>query len=221
MSQSTKPSRSTGQAADSMEIATSKSFFQAGMVELSLGLIALVVGELIGFNLRESIPAWNDWNGLRQSVLLGMAVSILLFLLIQGIGALPIRSLQQLERLTKDQLNQAVGPMTIPQLLVLSLTAGIGEEFLFRGLIQGWFLSYYSSPSFVQAIPGILVSSLLFGIAHPLTRSYIVIASCMGVLFALVYWWTRDLLACILAHAFYDAMILTYWRWTEFRAKAS
>jgi membrane protease YdiL (CAAX protease family) len=64
-------------------------------------------------------------------------------------------------------------------------------------------------------MPGILVSSLLFGMAHPLTKTYVVIAAVIGLILGLFYWYTRDLLACVVAHSLYDAILLVVWKWSE------
>jgi membrane protease YdiL (CAAX protease family) len=119
--------------------------------------------------------------------------------------------------MVKSQLRTLLGPMGIPELLLLSLSAGIGEEFFFRGLVQGWWMSLYENASFVQALPGIMISSICFGFAHPLSKTYIALATLAGLLFSILYWASGDLLACVLAHAIYDAIICVYWKWTEGR----
>jgi membrane protease YdiL (CAAX protease family) len=62
-----------------------------------------------------------------------------------------------------------------------------------------------------------LVSAICFGFAHPLSKTYIVIAFFAGLLFAILYWATGDLLACVLAHAIYDAIICVVWKWIDRR----
>jgi membrane protease YdiL (CAAX protease family) len=131
------------------------------------------------------------------------------------VSRLPIRSIQKLERSMQSQLHLLLGPMSVPDLLLLSLSAGIGEELLFRGLIQGWWMSLSETQSFLESLPGMAISAVCFGFAHPLSKTYIVLATLAGFLFAILYWATRDLLACVLAHAIYDAIICVYWKWTQ------
>jgi hypothetical protein len=131
------------------------------------------------------------------------------------VSRLPIRSIQKLERSMQSQLHLLLGPMSVPDLLLLSLSAGIGEELLFRGLIQGWWMSLSETLSFLESLPGMAISAVCFGFAHPLSKTYIVLATLAGFLFAILYWATRDLLACVLAHAIYDAIICVYWKWTQ------
>jgi membrane protease YdiL (CAAX protease family) len=123
--------------------------------------------------------------------------------------------MQKLERSMQSQLHLLLGPMSVPDLLLLSLSAGIGEELLFRGLIQGWWMSLSETQSFLESLPGMAISAVCFGFAHPLSKTYIVLATLAGFLFAILYWATRDLLACVLAHAIYDAIICVYWKWTQ------
>lgn len=194
-----------------------ESLVQAVVVELTIGILAVVLGSFLGINAREGIAPWWDYTGILKSLAIGGAVGIGLALVMQIVSLLPIPSIQRLDRMIQQQLQLLLGPMTIPELLILSLSAGIGEELFFRGLIQGWWLSLNENPTFLQALPGILVSSICFGFAHPLSKIYIVIATIAGVLFSVLYWATGDLLACVLAHAVYDAIICIYWKWTEGR----
>ena len=187
----------------------------AVLVELSLGLSAILIGLFLGFNPRQDLPAWWDGPGILKSLGIGVLVGSALALGMELVSRLPIRSIQKLERSMQSQLHSLLGPMSVPDLLLLSLSAGIGEELLFRGLIQGWWMSLAESQTFLQALPGILLSAACFGFAHPLSKAYIALAAFAGFLFAVLYWATRDLLACVLAHAIYDAIICVYWKWTQ------
>ncbi len=197
-----------------------RAFLVAGGVELSLGGVALVLGTILGVNPREDLPLVDSifevpWPSIGRSVLVGCVVAIVLFLLIQLIGKLPLSGIRRLEKLAQSQLKTMLGTLTVAQMLVLSLTAGVGEELLFRGLIQNWFHSFFETTNIYQAAPGILVASILFGLAHPLTKTYVVVAALIGLFLGFFYWYTRDLLACVVAHSLYDAILLLLWNWTE------
>lgn len=192
-----------------------QSLLYAVTLELGLGLVAILLGWLLGANPREDLAPWWDWQGILKSLGIGFAVGLGLAICMQFLSVLPLRSLQRLDRMVRSQLKTLLGPMSIPELMLLSLSAGIGEELLFRGLIQGWWMSHYENPTLSEALPGIFVSAALFGFAHPISKTYILLASLAGLLFATLYWLTRDLLACVFAHAIYDALICVYWKWTE------
>ena len=55
-----------------------------------------------------------------------------------------------------------------------------------------------------------IVLSLLFGLAHALTRTYAVLATLVGFYLGFLFWLTGNLLAPILAHAVYDFVALVY-----------
>ena len=187
----------------------------AVLLELSLGLSAILIGLFLGVNPRQDLPAWWDGPAIVKSLGIGVLVGSAFALAMELVSRLPIRSIQKLERSMQSQLHLLLGPMSVPDLLLLSLSAGIGEELLFRGLIQGWWMSLSETLSFLESLPGMAISAVCFGFAHPLSKTYIVLATLAGFLFAILYWATRDLLACVLAHAIYDAIICVYWKWTQ------
>ena len=187
----------------------------AVLLELSLGLSAILIGLFLGVNPRQDLPAWWDGPAILKSLGIGLLVGSAFALAMEFVSRLPIRSIQKLERSMQSQLHLLLGPMSVPDLLLLSLSAGIGEELLFRGLIQGWWMSLSETLSFLESLPGMAISAVCFGFAHPLSKTYIVLATVAGFLFAILYWATRDLLACVLAHAIYDAIICVYWKWTQ------
>jgi hypothetical protein len=82
------------------------------------------------------------------------------------------------------------------QILIISATAGLSEEVLFRGVIQSeW---------------GLLAASVLFGLCHPLSGAYIVYASLLGTYLGLLAKASGSVVAPIVAHAAYDALGLWY-----------
>lgn len=88
------------------------------------------------------------------------------------------------------------------QIAVIALLAGLGEEMLFRGIIQqglqGWLGPW----------PGLFVASFVFGAAHWVSRSYMLFACLMGLYLGLLYWRTDNLLVPIIIHALYDFLAL-------------
>ena len=89
-------------------------------------------------------------------------------------------------------------------LLSISILAGFGEEILFRGVIQhaltgvtGWAMA-------------LVVTSLLFGVAHIVTVSYFWYASVFGAAAGGLLLITGNLLAPIVTHVIYDFLALVY-----------
>jgi predicted enzyme related to lactoylglutathione lyase/membrane protease YdiL (CAAX protease family) len=91
---------------------------------------------------------------------------------------------------------------TVGGIVLLSLTAGVAEEILFRGVIQT------GLESRVPAAAAVVVAALLFGLAHWLTLTYAVLAGLIGAYLGAVYVLTDNLLAPIVAHSTYDAVAL-------------
>jgi membrane protease YdiL (CAAX protease family) len=82
--------------------------------------------------------------------------------------------------------------------------AGLGEEALFRGVIQGGLVAYIGVPM------AIVVSSVLFGLAHYISKTYVVFAMTLGALFGLLYAWSGNIAVPMIAHVAYDFVALWY-----------
>lgn len=85
--------------------------------------------------------------------------------------------------------------------VLISVAAGIGEELLFRGVIQ---------PTI-----GLIPASVIFGIAHFGGRGMLVfgiLAGLIGLIFGWLAITSGGLLASVVAHAGYDAIALMYIR---------
>jgi uncharacterized protein len=81
---------------------------------------------------------------------------------------------------------------------------------LFRGVVQTllhqWTGSEWTS---------LLLAGLLFGLLHAITRTYVVLATLVGVYLGWLWLATGNLLAPITAHAVYDFGALWYLRQTS------
>lgn len=88
------------------------------------------------------------------------------------------------------EFRNLLGPLSAAEIAVFAVTSGIAEEMFFRGAMQ---------PAL-----GLLLSSVIFGLAHigPMRRFWIwtVWATLMGLVFGVLYAATGELLAPILAH---------------------
>jgi membrane protease YdiL (CAAX protease family) len=93
---------------------------------------------------------------------------------------------------------------SIFQLAIISVLAGISEEAFFRGAIQG-------SLAGPLGVSGALVlASLLFAAAHPITWTYAIIVALIGAYLGLLWIWTGNLLTPMVTHAVYDFAALVY-----------
>lgn len=87
-------------------------------------------------------------------------------------------------------------------LFLVALAAGTGEELLFRGVIQQG-LSDWAGPMF-----GLVMASILFGLAHALNRYYVLVTLVMGLYLGLLYQASQNILLVLLVHALYDWVVL-------------
>lgn len=192
-------------------------FATAAFTELGLGVVAIVLGWAVGANVREGIPHWSDVSGLLKAGFWGGLVGVGLVVAMQALSHLPLPSLERLNQVMDQRFAAILLPLTAPEMLVLALTAGIGEELLFRGWLQSWLIrlaeaSSSGLPAWLCAFFGWSVASLAFGLAHPISRTYVLLAALIGAVLGALYLLTGSLLSSILAHAVYDAILLLMWR---------
>ena len=90
------------------------------------------------------------------------------------------------------------------EIALVSLSAGVGEEMLFRGVIQT------SIGTWLGMAWGLVLSSLLFGFFHPISLTYMIIASILGVYLGAVLIADGNLLTSMVVHALYDFAALGY-----------
>ncbi len=92
------------------------------------------------------------------------------------------------------------------RIVLLALAAGIGEELLFRGVLQ----TVASRDLPVWA--AVLLPNVLFGALHARTAIYAVSAAIVGTYLGVLFWATGSLAAPIVTHALYDLIALEWTR---------
>ncbi len=102
--------------------------------------------------------------------------------------------------------------VSVPEFALISLLAGLGEEVLFRGLLQGGLAEVLNDRLTPAAASGwaLVVASLVFGLMHPITRLYAILCFAVGIYLGCLWIATDNLLAPIVTHAVYDFVALVY-----------
>jgi membrane protease YdiL (CAAX protease family) len=121
----------------------------------------------------------------------------------------PGRRFVDIRELIDRELRPVFQSCTVLDLMLIAALAGIGEEMLFRGVLQAKFVGWLGVPM------GIALGSILFGLVHPITPMYILFAAFLGGYLGGVWLWTGNLLSPIIAHAAYDLFALVWllrWR---------
>lgn len=84
--------------------------------------------------------------------------------------------------------------------LVIYLVTGVPEEFLFRGLLQNLLTRL------LGARTGLVIASVVFGLAHLPDPRYVVLAAIAGLAYGWVYQRTERISASAITHALVDAV---------------
>ncbi|MEZ6070595.1 MAG: CPBP family intramembrane glutamic endopeptidase [Pirellulales bacterium] len=168
------------------------------VIELAAALLGLALAWLFGVPLLERI----EWDA--RSLGIGVVATLPLLVALAVGLRWPPRPLRNLF----DRLETEVLPLfahaSWTQLIVLSLAAGFGEEILFRGFLQQAFSDRFGTTV------GLVTASLLFGLAHPMSKTYVLLAAAIGAWLGVLYVQTAGLAAPITTHALYDFVALVW-----------
>jgi uncharacterized protein len=177
-------------------------FPMAVVVEGGLAMAALLLGWLFSVPFREQFP-----DGIRPligAMLRGIVATIPMLLMFWWL----VHSRRPAWRKLREQVEWVVGELfpsgSLAQFALVALLAGVGEELLFRGLLQT-VLVRWTTPAV-----GVLIGGLLFGAAHALSPLYFVLATLIGMYFGWLTYHHNDLIAPMTAHALYDFVALAY-----------
>jgi uncharacterized protein len=84
--------------------------------------------------------------------------------------------------------------------ILLSISAGIGEEIVFRGYLQRQFQAATRS-----IVAGVILQGAVFGLAHTYQGwRHVIVIVALGILYGALVAWRRNLRASMIAHAWSD-----------------
>lgn len=172
------------------------------VVEGGLGVLALALSRWSGVPLMSR----EDWTW--ASAGWGLLATLPLLLLLAVAVRWPPRWFRELLRLMDETVVPMFRSCRWPELALIAILAGFGEELLFRGMVQGSIGTWIGG----QWGPtvGLLAASALFGLLHPITRTYAVLAGLIGLYLGSLLLLGHNLLVPITAHAVYDFGALLY-----------
>jgi membrane protease YdiL (CAAX protease family) len=168
------------------------------LVEGGLILLAVLLGRVLHRDPLEGF-AWS----LRDAGL-GVAVTLPLAAVFLAIVWWPVGPLRSVHRFSVEVLCPLLAPCTVVDLVGIACLAGLGEEMLFRGVLQGSLEEHFGFG------PALVSASILFGVLHAVTPAYAVLAALLGAYLGWAWHATGNLLVVVLAHALYDLMALLY-----------
>ena len=184
---------------------TPRKFILVGIViELGLAGIAIVAAWIF------RVPLWSAGETVSASaVSQGMLAVIPLLFLIYAMEHIPWEPLRELRRTVDQLLTRELVDAPLGSLLWISMAAGIGEEFLFRGFLQNG-IAMMLPQNGVGTAFSVMLAAAVFGGLHCLSPLYVVLATLVGCYLGWLYVVTGNLLVPIVTHATYDYLALRY-----------
>lgn len=177
-------------------------FAMAVIVEGGLALAAVLLAWLFSVSLRELFPPLGE--PLAIALVRGLAATLPMLLVFW----LLVNSRRPMLRQLRDQVDWLIREMfpsrSVPQFAMVALLAGVGEELLFRGVLQTK-LGQWTTP-----VIGLAIASLLFGFAHALSKLYFAFAVAVGAFLGWLALRYHDLVAPMVVHGLYDFLALVY-----------
>lgn len=168
----------------------------AVLFEGGLAPLALALGWLLGRSPLQGF-SWSIRDGF-----LGVLAAMPMYAMFQLLVRWPIRPLERIRLFFEAELVPLFGARPDSDLALIAIAAGVGEEMLFRGVVQAALSQWLGSWE------GLAVASLLFGLVHPISMTYMLVAGLLGAYLGLVWILTGNLLVVMIAHALYDFLAL-------------
>jgi membrane protease YdiL (CAAX protease family) len=168
------------------------------------GLLASLATAL-AIALREGVPWKHDkpWMTFEPLESLGISIGLgIVLALIVIVGTrISVARFSWAQRLHIELRPIACG-LTLSQIVLIAGFSSVGEELLFRGLLQPWI--------------GLLPTSVLFGIFHQIPGQsrwvWVCWATFVGMAFGAIFEFTGSLVGPLIAHAVINAVNLAFLR---------
>ena len=175
-----------------------KWFLQGCALELSL----LGCAWLGAMMTQRPVFADTHWNW--KDGMIGVLAALPPFVAFQWTLRSTTGPFVRIREFLENVLGALMRDWSLAQLAVISVLAGVGEEALFRGFLQGWLQSHWGS------FAALLVASAVFGLAHPITVGYAVVVGIIGIYLGLLWEATGNLLTPMVTHTVYDFAALVW-----------
>jgi membrane protease YdiL (CAAX protease family) len=164
----------------------------------------LAAASLLGWMIDQPPLRFFEWT--LPAVFWGIAATVPLLALFFLFFRWPIGPLKRIQHFSEEVIRPLLAPCSVIDLLGISVLAGLGEEVLFRGVLQEAFAHWFRSVWI-----GVVVASALFGLLHLITFTYAALATLMGAYLGCVWLYAdHNLLVIVITHALYDFVVLLW-----------
>jgi uncharacterized protein len=168
-------------------------FFEAGLAPFSL-----LLGWLVGHQPLEGFV----WSG--RDALWGAAAAVPIIAMFLAMFRWPVGPLARVKEFCEQDVVPLFEDSDWSELALISLSAGVGEEMLFRGVLQATLMDWFGVGW------GLSLASILFGVLHPISIGYIVFAGFLGFYLGGIWIYNGNLLTVMVTHAVHDFVALGY-----------
>ncbi|HJT33931.1 MAG TPA: CPBP family intramembrane glutamic endopeptidase [Pirellulales bacterium] len=170
----------------------------AALAEGAIGAVAVLLAWCL------EVPLWSGWRVDLASAATGLAAACPLLVVMWLVMRWPVGPFRELKMLVDEFVVPLFRAGSLADFALISLVAGVGEELLFRGVVQRGLAASWG--------PWVAcgLAALLFGLCHALNLGYCLLATAIGAYLGWLERATGNLLAPIIAHAVYDFLALIY-----------
>ncbi len=174
----------------------------AAAFEGGLAVVAIALGWLLG------TPPLSTFRFDSRDAAWGVAATLPPLGLFWLCLKCPWRPFEAITRVLDETLVPLFRDCRLLELAIIAALAGVGEEMLFRGVIQTAVAEEIGGPCGVWL--GLLIAAILFGLFHPITLTYAALAGLIGLYLGWLWLANGNLLAPIVAHGVYDFLAMAY-----------
>jgi membrane protease YdiL (CAAX protease family) len=149
-------------------------------------------------------PPWQRFAWRWQDIGWGLVATLPMVIALFAMRHAKSGPLGRLNHVVDTLVAPLFGTCSVIQLFLISTVAGIGEELLFRGVVQPLLAAWLGT------VAGVIIASTIFGLLHAVTPTYAILATAVGIYLGGLALVTGNLLGPIIAHSLYDFIALVY-----------
>jgi membrane protease YdiL (CAAX protease family) len=181
----------------------------AVLFEGSLAVAALAIGWVAGHSPLVGVDAsGRETREQIEAIGWGLIATVPLLAGLLVVDRIPLAPLRRVRDMTAAIVSHMFSGASFLQLAAVAITAGFGEELLFRGLLQAGVSSVL--PPGWGPWAALAVGAVAFGVCHWLNTTYALLAVLAGAYFGFLMLATHSIWTPITAHATYDFIALLY-----------